>query len=117
MLKADEKSSVLTINAGSSSLKFAVFRKDDLSCRVLAGKIDRIGLPEARIVFRDSVTGETVEDQFPASNHSACTPRLLEILSGRGISAQAIGHRIVHGGPRYCQTRLVDNAMVEELRR
>lgn len=47
------KQSVLTINAGSSSIKFALYQLEDPRVRTLSGKIDRIGLPGTQLTFRD----------------------------------------------------------------
>jgi acetate kinase len=59
------------------------------------------------------------ERRIDAPNHVACVPLLVELLEKKtGVSAvSAIGHRVVHGGPRYCYPLRVDGAMLEELRR
>ena len=45
---------VLTINGGSSSIKFALFDVDHMLQRIIAGSIERIGLPEATFVVKGS---------------------------------------------------------------
>ena len=110
---------ILTINAGSSSLKFALFRAGEKPLRVLTGKFERIGLPAGKLSLTDLVTNKRDERPFSAANHIACVPVLIELLeSQHGTAAvMAIGHRIVHGGARYQATQKVDGAMLEELRR
>ena len=58
---------ILTLNAGSSSLKFALFRPGEPLARVVAGKIERIGLPEAELSVTDLESGFTRFDRDQAS--------------------------------------------------
>src|SRR6266699_1136730 len=96
--------SILTINGGSSSLRFALFQvvKRTLD-RVFAGKFERIGLPDARLVAADLATNKKTERRVEAADHLACVPMLVEMLEPKLGSAglSAVGHRVVHGGPRY----------------
>ncbi len=111
--------SVLTINSGSSSLRFAVFKAGESLPQILIGKFDRIGLPNARLSFTDILTNQSDESRIAAPNHVACVPLLAELLEKQtGVGAMsAIGHRVVHGGPRFREPQRVDEAMLEELRR
>ena len=108
---------LLTINSGSSSLRFAAFR--DTAERVCAGKFDRLGLADARLVFVDPQSGKKTEIGLGQADHMACIPRLVELLEQKGgpVVLDAVGHRIVHGGPHYQQPQRVDDAMLAELRR
>jgi acetate kinase len=110
---------VLTINGGSSSIKFVLYQTGGPLERRLYGKIDRIGLSDARLSFTDVLANQSDERMIDAPNHVACVPLLVELLEKKtGVSAvSAIGHRVVHGGPRYREPRRVDGAMLEELRR
>ena len=109
---------VLTINSGSSSLRFAVFR-DSLLERTLTGKFDRLGLPDARLAYTDVRTGKKTETGLGQADHVACVQRLIGLLEQMdpGLAVDAIGHRIVHGGPRYLEPQQVDGQMLAELRR
>jgi acetate kinase len=111
--------SVLTINSGSSSLRFALFKAGESLPQILTGKFDRIGLPDARLSFADVLANQSDERRIDAPNHVACVPLLVELLEQKaGESAIcAIGYRVVHGGPRYRNPQRVDDAMIEELRR
>src|SRR5438876_10887588 len=111
--------SVLTINSGSSSLRFALFNALESLPQILTGKFERIGLPGARLSFTDVLANKKDERMIDAPNHVACVPLLVELLEQKtGVSAlSAIGHRVVHGGPRYRDPLPVDRAMLEELRR
>jgi acetate kinase len=110
---------ILTINGGSSSIKFALFAVESPLRRILAGGIERIGL--AGPCFR--VKGALPEDNFSrevdAPDHLAAVALLTDWIEKRSghEALSAIGHRVVHGGPKYSMPELVTAEMVEELRR
>ena len=110
---------ILTINGGSSSIKFALFEAGDSLLRILEGGIDRIGLPEA--TFR--VKGETPADNFSrlvtAPDHTVAVGALMDWIeerSGRD-ALTAVGHRVVDGGPKYSKPERITAEMVAELHR
>jgi len=74
---------ILTINGGSSSIKFALFDAGDSLRRILEGGIERIGLPEA--TFR--VKGETPADNFSrlvtAPDHTVAVGALMDWIEER----------------------------------
>ncbi len=107
---------LLTINSGSSSLKFALFHRGDPPERVLTGRVERIGLPEARWV----VQGRPEEDRpVEAADHRAAVRLVIDgIERAFGFSSIAVvGFRVVHGGNRYSQPERVTSDLVDELRR
>lgn len=110
---------ILSLNSGSSSLRFTLFKADESLAPILTGKFERIGLPDAGLSFTDVRTNQKVERRMDAPNHVACVSQLVELLEQKaGDSAvSAIGYRVVHGGPRYRDPQRVDAAMLEELRR
>lgn len=108
--------SVLTINSGSSSLRFALFNAGESLPQILIGKFERIGLPDAWLSFTDVLANQSDERTIAAPDHAACVPMLVELLENKG-GISAIGHRVVHGGPRYCEPLRVDADVREELRR
>ncbi len=111
--------SVLTINGGSSSIKFAIFEVSDSLRRILEGSIERIGLPET--TFR--VKGLNQEDTFSrlvtAPDHTVAVGVLMDWIEDRsGHNAlTAVGHRVVHGGPKYSQPQRITEEMIKELHR
>ncbi len=111
--------SVLTLNSGSSSLRFALFNGLESLPRILIGRFERIGLSDARLSFTDVVAKKRSEREIHAPDHVACVPLLVELLEkNTGIrDVSAIGHRLVHGGPHYRESALVDGPLLEELRR
>ena len=110
---------VLTLNAGSSSVKWAVFRLGAVPVRAATGQVERIGLPDAIVTVTDVATGQRERRIAQVPNHAASVQVLIDQLaqSGKGLSVQAIGHRVVHGGSRYADPQVVSTEVMEELRR
>jgi len=103
---------ILTINGGSSSIKFALFEVGRSLRRVKTGKIERIGLPEASFMVTDAAPRP-----IAALTHTASVNVLMDWLEenpGRAKLA-AVGHRVVHGGPKYWEPQRITAAMIEEL--
>ncbi|MBS0169488.1 MAG: acetate/propionate family kinase [Nitrospira sp.] len=120
MSQADrDASALLTVNAGSSSVKWALFRVGMPPIRTEAGRIERIGLPDGTITLMDPATGRETGRSVPVPNHAEAARLLIEHLttSGTGEAIQAIGHRVVHGGSRYADPEVVSAEMIEALRR
>jgi acetate kinase len=108
---------ILTINSGSSSLKFALFNCEGRLERRLAGSFDRIGLPGAKLKVKDLAAGTRKESTVELRDHGACVPVLIGLLDPNMGPPTAIAHRIVHGGMRYRRPQQVDAEMMAELRR
>ena len=110
---------ILTINGGSSSIKFALFEAGGSLRRILEGGIERIGLPEAIL----KVKGESRADNFSrlvtAPDHTVAVGALMDWIEERiGVGMlTAVGHRVVHGGPKYFDPQRITAKMVEELHR
>ncbi len=113
------ESRILTINGGSSSIKFVLFEAGDALRRILGGELERIGTPQASLRVKGSRPGDSFSRPVAAANHAAAVDALMgwiEEHSGRDALA-AVGHRVVHGGPNYSEPRQVTAEMVEELHR
>ena len=109
---------VLTINGGSSSLKFAVFTAFDPIERILAGRVERVGLGESRLIVGDG-GGQREELAVEAPDQAAAVGLVLERLAqDLGLDRiAAVGHRVVHGGDRFVEPGLVTAGMLDQLRR
>jgi len=109
---------ILTVNGGSSSIKFALFATGEPLQRFFKGSIERIGLPEA--VFK--VKGTDVSEDFSrpviVPDHMAAVDVLMDWIEDRiGRSALiAVGHRVVHGGAKYWKPQIITGTMVEDLK-
>jgi acetate kinase len=106
---------ILVINAGSSSIKFAIYEGDGMLFR---GQMEGIGAsPRMRIA---DASGERVVDQSLAAeglDRAAATRRLLEtaveLVGGRPVLA--VGHRVVHGGVKYAAPVRVERQVLADL--
>ena len=109
---------VLAINAGSSSIKFAAFEKKAEWVRRLHGLVDRIGGPGTSLQYRDAPGIDARTESWGDLDHASAAGRLVDWLAQRTelAAVQAIGHRIVHGGPRHMDPARVSGALLDELR-
>jgi acetate kinase len=114
----------LVINAGSSSLKFAVCRRTpgDTSWSFAArGQIEGIGTPHPKMSAKDTAGVTMAAPSLDASSVKD-SPAALDHLGAwlRSAFGQArilgVGHRVVHGGPRQAAPARVTPALLEELR-
>jgi acetate kinase len=111
---------VLTINGGSSSVKFAVFACDDgrEPSRVLGGAIAGIGSSRATLTIDAAGRAEATTLAGPPPTHAAAAAHVLtwldSMLDGRTIDA--IAHRVVHGGERFRTATRLSPAVIGELR-
>lgn len=110
---------LLTVNAGSSSVKWALFQLGDSPVRAAWGRIERIGLPDGNVTMTDESAGQEQRDIAQIPNHAAAVQILIDQVGriSRGLSLRAIGHRVVHGGSRYTNPEVISPAVMEELRR
>jgi acetate kinase len=108
---------ILTINGGSSSIKFALFEAGDSLQRTLAGRIERIGLPNATFVVQGMNRTDNFTRSVTVENHTAAVGLLMDWIEERIRRGEltAVGHRVVHGGPKYSQPRRITTKMIEEL--
>ena len=108
--------SILTINGGSSSIKFAVFQYASSIKRVIEGSIDRIGLNGASFTFNNLVSQQHDRYLIPVSNHQSAAIYLLDWLGSQDefSSVVAVGHRIVHGMSRHLPA-IVSLQLLDEL--
>jgi len=111
------KTSILTVNGGSSSIKFALFEASDSLQRILAGSIDRIGMPEATFVVKGLDKADNITRPVTAANHAEAVGVLMDWIEERIRRGEltAVGHRVVHGGPKYSEPQRITPEMVAEL--
>ena len=113
------RQSILTVNSGSSSLKFALFTLEPAPHRLLDGIVDRVGSSHATLAIAESEGQFSAPVPIDAGSHRIAAERLIEWLEShaRDTSLAAVGHRIVHGGPLYRQSQELTSPVVEDLRR
>jgi len=92
---APTPASVLAINGGSSSIKFAVYQADTLSKPSVSGKVDRIGLDGTTLSWH----APEGDGRMDAPDDKPATGLLIDWLAARDEfeAVEAVGHRVVHG--------------------
>jgi acetate kinase len=110
--------SLLTINGGSSSIKFALYQVGEPLKRRLWGKIDRIGLSGTNLTFNDPTGNQQGSHSIAASDHRSAANVLIDWLVDQDgfASVVALGHRVVHG-MKHIQPEIVTQALLDELHR
>jgi acetate kinase len=105
---------ILTINGGSSSIKFSLFN-ESLE-EELKGKIDRIGLDDSQLTYNTS-TGQKNKYPVKAVDLKEATGSLIDWLEEQKIfdRVKAVGHRIVHGMDRKVPA-VIDSALIASLK-
>jgi len=109
---------VLTINGGSSSIRFAVYEAGKTPRKRLDGKIDRIGLSGTSLIVNDAAGKPPVPRRLAAADHSVAVDFLLDWLESQPVfgSVKAVGHRVVHG-MKHSEPERVTPKLLAELRR
>ena len=114
---AENKPTVLTINGGSSSIKFALFETGPDLPRILEGRIERIGLPTAQFKVKSQTEADSFSRTVNAPDHTAAVNLLMDWVEERFErgALTAVGHRVVHGGPKYWEPQRITPEMIDEL--
>jgi acetate kinase len=109
---------ILTINGGSSSIKFALYQVGEPLKRRLYGKIDRIGQSGTNLTFNDPTGNQQGSHSIAASDHRSAANVLIDWLVEQDgfASVAAVGHRVVHG-MKHIQPEIVTQDLLDELHR
>ena len=110
-------SKVMSINAGSSSLKFQLFEMPEEKVLV-SGLIERIGFEDA--YFTIKVNGEKIKKVLPIKNHQVGVEILLNSLIENKVIASldeinGVGHRMVQGGDKFTQSVKVEEDTITQV--
>ncbi len=115
---ASDDGAILTLNAGSSSIKFALFQGADLAERA-RGQVDGLGsTPRFKAAGPDGADLAAGLPDMPAgADHDAGLAQILALLRARfgGVPVTAVGHRVVHGGPDFGQPMRLDGPTLTAL--
>ena len=106
-------STILTVNAGSSSIKLALFDVHATIRKVLEVAIENIGLPSASLLTPDGA------QPVVAANHTDAARLLTAWLTTQAATTgiTAVGHRLVHGGPNYHSAQVATDQVLAELQK
>jgi len=112
---------ILTLNAGSSSLKFALFAEDkEGPLRQASGQIEGVNVSPHFIL--KSGQGEMLESQFIPKHvigeHEGALQYVVDTLKSHfpHLDVHAVGHRVVHGGANYSDPLVLSDAIIRELK-
>ena len=108
---------IISINAGSSSLKFSLFNMDDESV-IASGLFERIGIEGSKYTIK--FRGEKVSQEIELTNHTDAVKVLLDKLVDLEIihsldEIDGVGHRLVHGKDKYSESVLINDEVVSDL--
>ncbi len=117
-MRTTKSRSILTLNGGSSSIRFAVYAVGEPMRRQLSGKVDRIGTSGATLVVDGPEGASSAPRRLAATNHRAAAGMLLGWLETQPAFASVVaaGHRVVHG-MQHSQPERVTPKLIAELRR
>src|SRR5438477_6934574 len=113
---------ILVVNAGSSSVKFQIFAIEDARelKRLVKGQIDGIGT-QARLAAQTSDRSSLIDRSY-APHEIADVPAAISAVAEwlretQSFNLVAVGHRVVHGGPKYDRPVVIDHTVVANLER
>jgi len=111
---------ILVYNAGSSSIKFALFplAAEAIPARLFSGSISGIGGSQAAFTVRGAQAAGITNLTVTADSHGQALHIILDWLEHEttGWQLTAAGHRVVHGGTEFCQPVRVDDAVLARLK-
>ena len=119
-IKIDD-ASILTINGGSSSLKFALFDNHPprLPSPLVRGKVVRIGLTDCQATITPQGGSASQQKEIDCPDLQAAAAWLVAWLQNDAgnASIQAVAHRVVHGGPKYHEPQPINETLLNELQK
>ncbi len=118
VIKDNQPPLILTVNAGSSSIKFALFETGAELRRTMIGNIDRIGRRGTRFTTQNSQGPQRISRSINTQDHGSAVEILLDFLSAQKefTNVRAIGHRVVHG-MSYSKPERITASLLAELHR
>ena len=107
----------MSINAGSSSLKFSLFNMDTEEV-IVSGLFERIGIENSNCIIK--FNGQKIEQEIEMKDHTDAVHILLDRLLSLGIISSldeidGVGHRLVHGKDKYSESVVITDEVVQDL--
>lgn len=109
---------ILSINAGSSSLKFTGFNMPSEKV-LISGVFERIGIDGSFYTIK--INGEKIKKEVPLKSHEDAVKILTEELINYNIvkdlsEIKGVGHRVVHGGDKYADSTIINKHVTDTIR-
>lgn len=106
---------ILSVNAGSSSLKFQMYNMPEEEV-LISGVFERIGLENSFYTIK--INGEKIKNEADLKDHSVAVEILIqELLNNKVINSldeiKGVGHRLVHGGDKYASSVIIDEDVIK----
>ncbi len=110
---------IMSINAGSSSLKFSLFEMETQEL-IASGLFEKVTIPGSFYTIK--YQGQKITEQVEMPNHTVAVKILLDRLVSKGIihslqEISAIGDRLVHGADKYNKSVIITDEVIEDLRK
>lgn len=109
---------VLSVNAGSSSLKFQMYEMPEEKV-LISGVFERIGIDGSFYTIK--INGEKIKKETALPTHKEAVSALIsELLENKVINdlseIKGVGHRLVHGGDKYSSSVVINNEVIQEIK-
>lgn len=109
---------IISINAGSSSLKFSLFEMDDESV-IASGVFERIGMDGSKYTIK--YNGEKITEEVVLDDHTVAAKMLLDKLVTLNIinsynEIKGVGHRVLHGGEKYHDSVIINDSVIDNIK-
>ncbi len=110
-----KKMKILSVNAGSSSLKFSLFELPE-NKELISGNFEKIGIGNS--FYTVKLNGEKIKREVDLKDHSVAVKYLIqELLENKVIDSlddlDGVGHRLVHGGQRFAKSVVITDEVIE----
>jgi acetate kinase len=114
----DKNHCILSVNGGSSSIKFSLYRIKEPLEQLFYGEIENIGTKKATLNFNNAPHQQRNSLDIEAANHDEAANHLIEWLEKQKHfdSVKAVGHRIVHG-MKHTEPELITDELLDELKK
>ncbi len=114
---ASNTTCVLAVNGGSSSTKFALFDVAAEIKVIFRGSVEGIGTSAGKLTVKGPAAEDNFSGDMAAGNHRVAVKGLMDWLDGRVRNGHlaGVGHRVVHGGPRYAQPQRLTDRLLKDL--
>jgi len=113
----NQKKKILALNTGSSSIKFALYEVGEAEELLFTASLTRIGHEVSAFSVRNGQGCSLVSESVAVPDHDAACDYLFSWICSQGDACRpdAIGHRMVHGGPRYSSPQIVSPELIASL--
>ncbi len=113
----NQKKKILAINTGSSSIKFSLYETGEVEKLLCTGSLTRIGHEGGAFSVTDGHASSLASESVAVPDHNAACAYLSNwvLKQGEAYKPDAIGHRMVHGGPRYSSPQVVSPELIASL--